>query len=152
MAMIDQEQTSTSHARAEVVEEIWGSHGPSTNCNRKRSGYAFFTFRPVKKQFVEEPSLGLLELIRNSWLTADSVVYEDFLPRSAAGIFASNPSSEGSTGTSEDEPVRDSGWMSKQINRQVLNSATIYSTERVDVLIAAAQVLGLDPAESARPW
>lgn len=39
------------------------------------------------------------------------IVYEDFLPKSAAGIFASNLSSAGSVATAERSSVRDAAWL-----------------------------------------
>ncbi|MEV0384746.1 DUF1338 family protein [Nonomuraea sp. NPDC050643] len=46
-------------------------------------------FRPV------DPA-ELAALLAEGWITARPIVYEDFLPRSAAGIFQSNLTSDGS--------------------------------------------------------
>ncbi len=45
--------------------------------------------------------VGQDELVDDGWVRLDPVVYEDFLPRSAAGIFRSNLADDGSPGPAE---------------------------------------------------
>ncbi len=49
--------------------------------------------------------------MRLGLLDSAPIVYEDFLPRSAAGIFASNLSSSGELDTDQGGTVRDLEWM-----------------------------------------
>ena len=53
----------------------------------------------------------LRELVDAGVLVPEPIVYEDFLPRSAAGIFQSNLSDEGSRDEDRTAPRYDSAWL-----------------------------------------
>jgi uncharacterized glyoxalase superfamily metalloenzyme YdcJ len=58
------------------------------------------------------------------------IVYEDFLPASAAGIFASNLTSSGSKNIAEDASVRDVGWLSDVIGAEVSDPFDLYAAQQ----------------------
>jgi len=58
------------------------------------------------------------------------IVYEDFLPRSAAGIFASNLTTEGRSDTSQRAAARDAGWMRDVLGRELHDPYALYEAER----------------------
>lgn len=58
------------------------------------------------------------------------IVYEDFLPKSAAGIFASNLTSEGRADTSQDAARRDAGWLREALGRPLYDPYALYDAER----------------------
>jgi uncharacterized glyoxalase superfamily metalloenzyme YdcJ len=73
------------------------------------------------------------------------VVYEDFLPRSAAGIFRSNLDDDGGAG-SDDGPEgveRDAAWLAGALGREVHDPMDLYAAQ-VDASWAAvpAQLRG----------
>jgi uncharacterized glyoxalase superfamily metalloenzyme YdcJ len=74
------------------------------------------------------------------------VVYEDFLPRSAAGIFQSNLTSAGETAAEQGAP-RDLGWLSGVLGREVLQSQDVYAAQVRSSVATAAAALGRPESE-----
>jgi len=66
-----------------------------------------------------------------AWFTRDGepIVYEDFLPRSAAGIFRSNLTANGSRADHEEGVHRDLAWMSEQLGRTVHDPQDLYAAQ-----------------------
>lgn len=58
------------------------------------------------------------------------IVYEDFLPKSAAGIFASNLTSEGSADATGRAAVRDATWLQEVMGRTLHDPYGLYEAER----------------------
>jgi uncharacterized glyoxalase superfamily metalloenzyme YdcJ len=58
------------------------------------------------------------------------IVYEDFLPKSAAGIFASNLTSEGRADASRRAAARDAAWMQDVLGRELHDPYALYEAER----------------------
>ncbi|KQY58823.1 hypothetical protein ASD11_04095 [Aeromicrobium sp. Root495] len=58
------------------------------------------------------------------------IVYEDFLPRSAAGIFASNLTSEGSADATQRAAVRDASWLQDVMGVRLHDPYDLYASER----------------------
>lgn len=57
------------------------------------------------------------------------VVYEDFLPRSAAGIFASNLTSEGSVDAAQRATARDATWLQDALGRTLHDPYELYAAQ-----------------------
>jgi uncharacterized glyoxalase superfamily metalloenzyme YdcJ len=82
--------------RQEVAAEVWAAGLPDSEIELARQDLAFFRFHPAERgSDGTAPPRDLAGLLTGGWLVADPIVYEDFLPRSAAGIFASNLSGRG---------------------------------------------------------
>lgn len=58
------------------------------------------------------------------------IVYEDFLPKSAAGIFASNLTSDGSTDASARASARDATWLQDALGRRLHDPYDLYEAIR----------------------
>jgi uncharacterized glyoxalase superfamily metalloenzyme YdcJ len=87
------------------------------------------------------------DLVADGVLTVSPIVYEDFLPRSAAGIFQSNLTDEGTRDDAVAGARRDAGWLSDVIGTNVADPYELYAAQRqasVDALPAevAAALLG----------
>ena len=77
--------------RADVARDVWREHLPRTEQGLALRGLAFFTYRVTAPAQAQPDGAATLEsLIRDGVLVPEPIVYEDFLPRSAAGIFQSN--------------------------------------------------------------
>ncbi|OKK03364.1 hypothetical protein AMK26_17745 [Streptomyces sp. CB03234] len=72
--------------------EVWAARFPRTERELAVRRLAFFTYEPVAGRARDgaRPPRDLAGLLDGGWVTAHPIVYEDFLPRSAAGIFQSN--------------------------------------------------------------
>ncbi|MDN6149734.1 MAG: VOC family protein, partial [Yaniella sp.] len=87
--------------RTDVARQVWAENLPDTEHGLAREDLAFFTYRVAddvsSETLTQLPEhVTLVSLIDDGIVIAEPIVYEDFLPRSAAGIFQSNLTSEGS--------------------------------------------------------
>lgn len=82
--------------RAAIAEQVWRENLPATETQLAADGLAFFTYRLVDPRRVTDAQTTVGELLDAQAIEAEPIVYEDFLPRSAAGIFQSNLTDEGS--------------------------------------------------------
>ncbi len=95
------------------------------------------------------PEADLGRLLADGWVRAEPVVYEDFLPASAAGIFASNLDAvdeEGRAGA-DDAPAatRDAAWLAGALGRDVVEPADLYGAVSARSAAEVADALGLPP-------
>lgn len=74
------------------------------------------------------PIADLAALLADGWLRAEPVVYEDFLPRSAAGIFRSNLTSDGSRDADQQGADLDADWLAGVLQRPLLDPDDLYET------------------------
>ncbi|MDJ1135022.1 2-oxoadipate dioxygenase/decarboxylase [Streptomyces iconiensis] len=121
----------------------WESLMPRTERELLARGLAFFRFTAVPEKVAAPVSDDLLTLVDEGLLVAEPIVYEDFLPRSAAGIFSSNLTGQGSVDASRDAAVRDAAWMAEVIGRTVHDPYDLYAAQSEASLERAAQALGL---------
>ena len=85
----------------------------------------------------------LHELVEAGVLVPEPIVYEDFLPRSAAGIFQSNLTDEG---TRDDDLLGtpyDMEKLSEVIGRPIADPTQLYEAQQSASLDAVAEQLGL---------
>lgn len=61
--------------------------------------------------------------------TLQPIVYEDFLPKSAAGIFASNLTSDGSVDAAQRASVRDAAWLQDALGRSLHDPYELYEAQ-----------------------
>jgi uncharacterized glyoxalase superfamily metalloenzyme YdcJ len=114
---------------------------PRTEADLERAGLGWFTYHLVTELPSGPPPNTLRELVDEGWADARPIVYEDFLPRSAAGIFASNLSAEGSIDANQGEAPRSSAWLTEAIGRPVNAPEDLYSRESRDSVAAIESVL-----------
>jgi uncharacterized glyoxalase superfamily metalloenzyme YdcJ len=106
----------------------WSAALPHTELGMLRNGLAYFTLAPTGRPPRRHGSLA--DLVFDGVVTATPIVYEDFLPRSAAGIFASNLTAE----TTLDDAVagtrRDAGWLSDVLGIAVADPYELYAAQQ----------------------
>lgn len=76
------------------------------------------------------PTDDLAALVDQGWVTLRPIVYEDFLPRSAAGIFRSNLEHDAATDVAQEGSPRDADWMAQVLDRPVLDLFELYDAQR----------------------
>ena len=74
-------------------------------------------------------------------LTATPIVYEDFLPRSAAGIFQSNLTGDGSKDSSVAGARRDAGWLAGVLDAEVADPHALYAAQQQASITALSREL-----------
>ncbi|MFI2754545.1 2-oxoadipate dioxygenase/decarboxylase family protein [Cellulomonas sp. P22] len=112
-----------------VAREIWRRDFPATEHELAERRLGYFTYRAVAGRVV-----------------ADPIVYEDFLPMSAAGIFQSNLTADGSKDVTQEGVALDADWMAGVVGRTLHDPFDLYAAQSE---ASAAQVcadLDLDPA------
>jgi uncharacterized glyoxalase superfamily metalloenzyme YdcJ len=110
--------------RADVASDVWAGAMPRTEAELEREGLAYFTY-----------SIGA-----DGNVVAAPIVYEDFLPRSAAGIFQSNLKDAGSRDDARAGTARDAGWLSDVIGAPVADPYALYEAQQLDSLRALSDV------------
>jgi uncharacterized glyoxalase superfamily metalloenzyme YdcJ len=137
--------------RADVAPQVWSEGLPSTERDLFLDGLGFFTFRvdpdvaagdvyPEQRAALDQPDVAAL--VRTGVLHLEPIVYEDFLPRSAAGIFASNLVDSGTVDAEEGGAERDADWMADVMGTPVHVPEEVYAREASASLSAAERVLG----------
>ena len=126
---------------------VWAAHFPRTEAELFRSGLGVCTVHavPDRPRDGRTPSGDVAELVRDGWLRTDPVVYEDFLPRSAAGIFQSNLTGAGSKDATVDAADLDADWLEGVLDRPLHDPFDLYGAQhRASVEVALAE-LGVAP-------
>ncbi|MFK4066709.1 2-oxoadipate dioxygenase/decarboxylase family protein [Streptomyces sp. NPDC029674] len=118
--------------RGDVARAMWTEHLPPTEHELAVRGLGFFTYHAVPERPADgsRPPSGLGGLLAGGWLRAEPIVYEDFLPRSAAGIFRSNLSDTGSRNSGQEGSSYDADRLSEAMGREVLDPFTLYERQR----------------------
>jgi uncharacterized glyoxalase superfamily metalloenzyme YdcJ len=131
-------------ARQEVAAEVWAAGLPDSEAELVRQDLTFATVTPADRvPDGTAPPRDLTGLLAGGWLRAEPIVYEDFLPRSAAGIFASNLSGRGEVDASHGGAHRDADWLSRAMGRPVRVPEQVYAEQQATSLAAAAAALGI---------
>jgi len=133
---------------------LWRSLFPEDADEQAAAGLTSVRWVPVvdRPRDGAPPARDLARLLADGWVRAEPVVYEDFLPASAAGIFASNldgaapdPDGAGEGGASAGSSHRDAGWLSEALGREVLEPADLYAAASAASAAEAARALDLPP-------
>lgn len=124
--------------RTDVARGVWEENLPDTEAGLLDRGLAYFTFEvsPTGKPSPElAASCALSELLADGTVTATPVVYEDFLPRSAAGIFQSNLTGAGTKDSAQAGTEYDLDKLSEIIGRPIADPFDLYQRQ-VDESVA----------------
>jgi uncharacterized glyoxalase superfamily metalloenzyme YdcJ len=129
---------------------IWAEYFPASEQELFSQGLGVCTVTAVadRERDGSAPAGGVAELIRAGWLRAEPVVYEDFLPRSAAGIFQSNLTDAGSKDSTVAGEELDAGWMEGVLGTTLYDPDDLYRAQHRASVHKAFADLGLP---STRP-
>ena len=148
---VDRRLADDGGSRQDVAAEVWRAGLPATEEELFARGLAFFesALDPAvaagsmtEGQREAAESGDLAALVESGVVTLRPIVYEDFLPRSAAGIFASNLTDRGSMDAEQGGAERDAAWMSDVIGAQVHLPEQVYAEQAAASLAAVEQALG----------
>jgi uncharacterized glyoxalase superfamily metalloenzyme YdcJ len=112
----------------------WAAAVPATERELARAGLAWFTASPGpdavgRNLSGARPPDDRDALVDDGWVRLEPVVYEDFLPRSAAGIFRSNLTEDGTADAQATGVVRDADWLSGALGRAVRDPMALYAAQ-----------------------
>ncbi|MEU6775032.1 VOC family protein [Streptomyces sp. NPDC046759] len=140
----EQASQNPAEARSDIARAVWERHMPGSEEELAAEGLACFTYSPgTGRPGAGRPPTDLEGLVREGWVRAEPIVYEDFLPRSAAGIFQSNLSGEGTRDDDRQGTAYDAARLSGAIGREVLDPFDLYAHQQNRSLAHVARALGL---------
>lgn len=84
------------------------------------------------------------ELVRLGYVSVEGLRYEDFLPVSAAGIFASNLSQYGTQSTAPEKPNYSQAMLEHILERKIVDANETYAELQAESLLDVYSQLGLD--------
>jgi uncharacterized glyoxalase superfamily metalloenzyme YdcJ len=102
---------------------------PATEDALLREGFGYFTVE-VADPSAATPGADVWTLIDDGAFTVAPIVYEDFLPRSAAGIFQSNLTAEGIKDGAHAGSHRDAAWLAGVLGQDVPDPAELYAAQQ----------------------
>lgn len=138
--------------RTDVARDVWREHLPADERELDRAGLAFCTYTVVESAALAPGAPTDLDALLDAGvLRAEPIVYEDFLPRSAAGIFASNLADRGRRDDAAEGEQRDLAWLAEAMGRPIAVPEELYSAQRAASLERAAARLGLERIDIDRP-
>lgn len=129
-------------SRQDVAATVWAERLPATELGLLRERLAYFTFTATGRPAAGGTSC-VADLVDAGVLTATPIVYEDFLPRSAAGIFQSNLTGDGTKDEAKRGTHRDAGWLSDVIGREVADPFALYAAQQQASMAKASADLGI---------
>ncbi len=91
----------------------------------------------------------LAELIRLGYVDYEGLRYEDFLPVSAAGIFASNLNQYGTKSTAAAKPVYTQAMLEEILGRQIVDPNETYARLEAESVRQVFAQLGLSMAHDS---
>ncbi|MFI1393852.1 2-oxoadipate dioxygenase/decarboxylase family protein [Streptomyces sp. NPDC020681] len=126
-------------------DDVWAGRFPRTERQLAVQEQAFFRYEAPAERPRDglRPPADLAGLLDGGWLRAGPIVYEDFLPKSAAGIFQSNLTDEGTRDTTATGTHYDQQWLSDVLERPVHDPFDLYAAQQDSSLRQARQDLGL---------
>lgn len=133
--------------RVEIARGVWEENLPRTEKELAKQGLGFFTFTLDPDALQAHPPHGqarLADLIESGIAVPLPIVYEDFLPRSAAGIFQSNLTDEGSKDNAQAGTDYDIHRMSHIVGVEVRNPNDLYQLQQDQSITDLAERLGFE--------
>lgn len=127
--------------RVDVAGDVWREHLPRTETGLALAGLGFFRFRAGDRDAARGSALA--DLLASGALVAEPIVYEDFLPRSAAGIFQSNLTDEGSRDDEQLGTPYDLERLSEVVGIPIADPTDLYAAQQAASLAEAEAALGL---------
>jgi len=118
----------SAEVRNQIAAELWNQQMPATEQGLALHDLAYFTYtvNTGKQPNGHAPSRSLPDLIDQGWVRPEPIVYEDFLPKSAAGIFQSNLTSDGRKDTTQSTAAVDAAWMEGVLGRPLHDPYALY--------------------------
>lgn len=150
MAEIDMTEHRDSSWQ-DTARAVWDSSDfPTTEAGLREQELAYFTYQVNENSDRSNlQGLELTDLVRSGTLTATPIVYEDFLPRSAAGIFQSNLSGNGTKDSATTGADYSIDWFAGALEREVNLPASLYDMQQTTSIRKCLSELGIDA--SCRP-
>jgi uncharacterized glyoxalase superfamily metalloenzyme YdcJ len=135
LSEVDARLPGSGATRQDVAREVWARRLPGSEAELAKQGLGYFRYRLLERPADgRKPPVDVAGLIDGGWADVEPIVYEDFLPRSAAGIFQSNLAGNGSRDTAATGSGRNAHWMQDVLERTVHEPADLYAAQSQESL------------------
>lgn len=156
VAETDARLQANGGVRTEVARGVWQERLPDSEKELRKRGLAYFTYELTTSasesgsvQNLEDREYSVDELIEAGIVEATPIVYEDFLPRSAAGIFQSNLKDDGTRDNEQEGTDYDIRALSEIVGEDIQEPYFYYSVQERESLQALAEAIGRPVATTA---
>jgi uncharacterized glyoxalase superfamily metalloenzyme YdcJ len=125
---------------------------PKTARELLRAGLIYARFAPTAAGLAARGTISTTDvdtLIDKGLVTYEALRYEDFLPISAAGIFASNLNQSGAPRTARIRPNYKQSDLEAILGRPIIDAAAVYASIHAASLLETYERLGLSQSLSA---
>ncbi|MFC0359193.1 VOC family protein [Kytococcus schroeteri] len=143
LAEADELLATEGGERPDVLRRVWATHLPNTEMGLAEAELAFFTYALAEGVAELPQGRRAHELVASGHLVATPVVYEDFLPRSAAGIFQSNLTTAGSKDEAQQGVAFDMARLSQICGVEIRDPYALYAAEQQASLDAVETATGV---------
>lgn len=119
---------------------------PKTLAGLLEAELVYGRYSPTAKGLAAKGSItttNIHELVRLGYVRAEGLRYEDFLPVSAAGIFASNLNQYGTKSTAAVKPTYPQSLLEEVIGRPIIDADKVYRGLWAESVVATYSALGL---------
>lgn len=119
---------------------------PKTARELLKANFIYAKFSPTSKGLAAKGAITTTDvdaLIEQGLITYEALRYEDFLPVSAAGIFASNLSQYGTKSTARVRPTYKQSDLESVLGRSIIDAAAVYAAIHAASLLDTYDKLGL---------
>lgn len=119
---------------------------PKTLPELVQQGLVFARFEPTAAGLAAAGSIDttdIHELVRRGYVAQEGLRYEDFLPVSAAGIFASNLQQYGTKSTAAVKPTYTQSMLEEIMGKPIVDSTAVYAGLQADSMLRTYADLGL---------
>lgn len=120
---------------------------PKTLLELLRQGLVYARYRATPKGLAAKgriATMDIMELVRLGYVDYEGLRYEDFLPVSAAGIFASNLNQYGTKTTATHRPIYTQASLEKILGRTIVDADATYAELEANSLQQVYAELGLN--------
>lgn len=143
LAEVDRRVAAEQAPRPEIERAVWTAGLPATERGLIADGLAHFTYHVRDDRPAGRPPVAVGDLLDGGWIRAEPIVYEDFLPRSAAGIFQSNLTATGTRDDTRTAVRYDREWIAGAVGREVHDPFDLYAAQQDDSVAGVARALRL---------
>jgi uncharacterized glyoxalase superfamily metalloenzyme YdcJ len=134
------------YAAYEAAYASYFARFPKTLSELVEAALVYARYEPTVKGLASRGTLSTTDinaLVREGLVTRDGLRHEDFLPVSAAGIFASNLSQYGTQSTAAVKPTYTQAMLEEILGKPIVDSDAVYRGLQADSLLCTYEALGL---------
>lgn len=110
------------------------------------AGLVYGRYSPTAKGLAAKGKIqttSITDLVKQGYVHADGLRYEDFLPVSAAGIFASNLNQYGTKSTAAQKPTYTQAMLEDILGKKIIDTDSVYRGMEAQSLLETYTALGL---------